>query len=233
MVTAERGEVERTARSAENRLAAVLCVVGIVGFALIALAVFKGPGRFSLDLDIATRVPSLRTPVLTTVFYSATFLGNTDTLVVASLALLVVGLVDRRLRRDVTCLLVVLIAVAIGSEVLKAIFVRPRPAAALALVHETSWSFPSGHAMVSLSVLGFLAWRAASRPWATVACLALALLIGTSRVYLGVHYTCDVLAGYMAALPVIAGATVLYRRLAPAAPTTADESQPSLTVTPR
>ena len=67
-----------------------------------------------------------------------------------------------------------------------------------------SWSFPSGHAMVSLAFYGFLAylgwhllrgsWRAT---WLTLMFL-LIILIGLSRMYIGVHYFTDVVAGYSA-----------------------------------
>jgi PAP2 superfamily protein len=88
---------------------------------------------------------------------------------------------------------------------LKAAFERPRPTFSDPLATATGFSFPSGHAMVSLTVYGALAFvtaaSAGSRRAQLLALLsatALVLAIGFSRVYLGVHYATDVLAAYSA-----------------------------------
>ena len=91
------------------------------------------------------------------------------------------------------------------NQVLKALFARPRQHFEHPLLVETSYSFPSGHAMGSLLAYGMLAyfavlalgsWR--SRVGAVFAVALLVLLIGLSRMYLGVHYLSDVAAGYAA-----------------------------------
>ncbi len=89
---------------------------------------------------------------------------------------------------------------------LKLIIRRPRPPLAAAHLAHLSWSFPSGHAMGSLIGYGMLAYVLTAyvitaRPWQVVVVLAAALLtlaIGFSRLYLGVHYFSDVIAGYAA-----------------------------------
>ncbi len=87
---------------------------------------------------------------------------------------------------------------------LKHVFERARPDMA-PVVYETGYSFPSGHAMVSLCYYGMLAFLFSreinSWIWRLVVLLFMFLLIiavGVSRIYLGVHYPTDVLAGYMA-----------------------------------
>jgi undecaprenyl-diphosphatase len=90
---------------------------------------------------------------------------------------------------------------------LKRIFDRPRPTVVPALALETSASFPSGHAMMSAVIyltLGTLLaqlcprWR--ERVYVVTVAATLALLIGVTRLYLGVHYPSDVLAGWSVGL---------------------------------
>jgi membrane-associated phospholipid phosphatase len=99
------------------------------------------------------------------------------------------------------------------NRLLKAFFGRPRPrlqAGDLDLLgwtfaFPTSPSFPSGHAVTSVVVFGTLAYLVSRleptvrmRRWTLAGAAFLILLIGLSRVYLGVHYPSDVLAGYFA-----------------------------------
>lgn len=88
---------------------------------------------------------------------------------------------------------------------LKGIFERPRPLHEHGFAHETSWSFPSGHAsgsMLVYSLLGYLVVTNTPRAWhipAAIATVALIVFVGSSRVLLQVHYFSDVLAGYASA----------------------------------
>lgn len=99
----------------------------------------------------------------------------------------------------------------VGSEVLdqllKLVFHRTRPAAFFGLAEPMGYSFPSGHALVACTFFGALAAMAAAhiesrtRRWFYYAAAgALIAAIGFSRIYLGVHYPSDVLAGYAAAV---------------------------------
>jgi undecaprenyl-diphosphatase len=92
---------------------------------------------------------------------------------------------------------------AVLNQLLKELFARPRPSFADPLLSETSYSFPSGHAMLSLITYGVLAyfavlalqtWRA--RTAVVFGAALLVILIGVSRMYLGVHYFSDVVAGF-------------------------------------
>ncbi|MGV8943155.1 phosphatase PAP2 family protein [Thermomonas sp.] len=95
----------------------------------------------------------------------------------------------------------------IGSVLLnlgaKQLFARQRPSLWESIAPESSFSFPSGHAMGSMTlacVLVLLAWRTRWR-WPVLAVTSIFVaLVGFSRIYLGVHYPSDILAGWTAAI---------------------------------
>jgi undecaprenyl-diphosphatase len=100
------------------------------------------------------------------------------------------------------------------------IFARMRPDLASALAVARWYSFPSGHAMSSFITFGALAYIALRQPWlwaAKSAGLAIALtmvvLVGVSRVYLGVHWTSDIAGGWSAGTVWLASAVVAFEML--------------------
>jgi membrane-associated phospholipid phosphatase len=135
-------------------------------------------------------------------FETVTWLGNVPVLFsITFLAALVLA------RRRQTSELQLLLLAVIGTQVLtiglKLGFARERPFFPDPLATEQTYSFPSGHASMSLAVygtLGFIAARHLPRVRPRIVVLAaagsLVLLIGFSRLYLGVHFLTDVVAGF-------------------------------------
>ncbi len=173
-------------------------------FGRLAEDVLSNDPRASVDQAAATAIHGLMTPALTTFFLAVTALGSMEAIALVGLVSAVVLGVWRR------WLLFGTWVIATGGSVvlvllLKALFARPRPYFEQPLLLETYYSFPSGHAMEAVVLYGMLAYFAvlALRTWQTRAAVVfgtslLVLLIGFSRIYLGVHYFSDVVAGFAA-----------------------------------
>lgn len=163
----------------------------------------NGP-LLSIDQMAATTVHQVQTPALTTFFLVVTALGSMEAIALVSLVGAVIFGAWRR------WLLFWTWVIAAGGSVvlillLKFLFARPRPYFEQPLLLETYYSFPSGHAMEAVVLYGMLAYFAvlSLRTWRVCAAVVfgtsiLVLLIGFSRVYLGVHYLSDVAAGFAA-----------------------------------
>ncbi|WP_228282624.1 bifunctional DedA family/phosphatase PAP2 family protein [Rubrobacter tropicus] len=156
------------------------------------------------DHAIAGYLHSLANPPLTTFFLGLTALGSIETMALFG-ALVAAYLAWRRRWLFFGIWVAAVGGSAVLDQLLKSLFARPRPVFEHPLLLETSYSFPSGHAMVSFVVYGMLTYFAvlALKTWrARVAVVfgagLLVLLIGFSRMYLGVHYFSDVAAGYAA-----------------------------------
>ena len=109
-------------------------------------------------------------------------------------------------RRPGWCAATNLVLVVILNTLIKNIVQRPRPDG-FRLVSEWGYSFPSGHSMVAMAFYGFLAWlvwkyerQTVTRWFYTVVFALFILAIGMSRIYLGVHYASDVIAGFFVSL---------------------------------
>lgn len=115
-----------------------------------------------------------------------TNLGGSIVLIVLSLLLLIF---IKKKRIGISIMLNLFIATALNL-ILKNILQRPRPTE-YRLIEESGYSFPSGHSMISMAFYGYL------KISLIMILSILIVLIGVSRIYLGVHYTSDVLAGFL------------------------------------
>lgn len=123
--------------------------------------------------------------------------------VVPADVLLIVVLALRRRMREGLFAGVALVGSALLNLGTKRLFARARPSLWESISPEATFSFPSGHAMGSMSlvmVLILLAWYTRWRWWVAVPLAVFVVLLGLSRIYLGVHYPSDILAGWTAAI---------------------------------
>ncbi len=96
-----------------------------------------------------------------------------------------------------------LITITILNQLFKFILQRPRPTE-YRIINESGYSFPSGHSMISMAFYGFLIYliykyvKNKKLKYISIALISILIIfIGISRIYLGVHYTSDVLAGFL------------------------------------
>ncbi len=189
--------------------AIILLTAGmLLGFGMIAAEVMEGDtGTFDRVVLLALRNPAdLSDPIgpawVEEMARDITSLGSVAVLVLVSAAVIgFLGLIRKR-----AAALLVLVSVGGGallSTLLKLGFARPRPELVPHAVQVYTTSFPSGHAMLSAVTyltLGALLTRVQLRRRVKTYLLTLAviltLLIGLSRIYLGVHWPTDVLAGW-------------------------------------
>ena len=147
-------------------------------------------------------VEHLRSDALTPIMEAFTSLASV--VVLAVLAAVIAALAPGK--APGWCVSVNLVCVVVLNTVLKVIVQRPRPDG-FRLISETGYSFPSGHSMVSMAFFGLLIWmiwryhrRDVMRVvWCVVFGLVI-VMVGVSRIYLGVHYASDVLAGFCVSL---------------------------------
>jgi undecaprenyl-diphosphatase len=150
---------------------------------------------------------------------SLTAFGSMTGLLLVCLAVIFYLLLGRRLRTALFLFAATAGGVALGG-LLKAIYARPRPALVPHLVDVTSSSFPSGHAadsaIVYLTLAALLARTVperALRIYIIGVAIILTLLIGISRVYLGVHWPSDVAAGWTLGAAWALACSLAYARL--------------------
>jgi len=166
------------------------------------------------DAFVRTAVHRLASPALTSMMQGVSFLGSVG--VLATLSLLAISLFFYFHRHREAASLAIAMAGAAGLDLaLKYAFHRARPAPFFG-TSPNSYSFPSGHALGSLCFFGVLAAILSAhtprRGMRLLLWMVAALFIGVigfSRIYLGVHYPSDVIAGYCAAFVWVAAVVVL------------------------
>lgn len=203
----------------------ITCISALVAFIIIAYFVSTGR-QLAFDTVIREWFYSLRTGWLDPVIIFLTYIGNTKTIVIICILLLI--LPQTRFRYGIPVSAAAIVASSLNTF-LKTIFQRPRPDISLHIIEQGGWSFPSGHSITSLVVFGLLIWlvryymltplvakttdqipladdtsqnkefnirRRRLANIVTVLLLIPCFGIGLSRIYVGVHFPTDVLGGW-------------------------------------
>jgi undecaprenyl-diphosphatase len=186
-------------------LGLIAAIATLVFFGWLADEVLEGETRHFDDVTRAT-VHTLAAPALTTAMRFISFLGSALFLTAATI-FVVLWFVLRKWGREAKLFTITMIGASALNTTLKLAFARPRPVPFFNLTAPETYSFPSGHALASCcffaGLAAILSGRVKRRKTRTIIWIAAAtmfLLIGLSRIYLGVHYTTDVIAGFAAAL---------------------------------
>ncbi len=180
----------------------------------------KGHGAATFDRDILTWMHTHQVPWITTVARGLALLGSPPVIMSIAVLGVVAGLVWRRVRGAAWTLPLAVLGAGVLIQGIKMEFRRPRPTFFAPLLHESGYSFPSGHSLIAIVVYGLFGYFAlhlvhgrAARLAVRVVTVLLVVLIGVSRPYVQVHYPTDVLAGWSAGLPWLLACIWLHERL--------------------
>lgn len=198
--TAGRAAALQTALGAVLLGGILAAVAGTAAFAWFAAHVQRGATQ-AFDVAVLQWFGAHRTPFVDEAMLEVTFLGTgLVVLVIVGVAAMFLWLTQHRY--SATLLIAATAGGIILNNVLKLGFSRPRPTVLEWQAHVISSSFPSGHAMSAAVVYGTVAYLAArlqkhrlSRVATMLVATVLIVLICASRLYLGVHYPSDVVAG--------------------------------------
>jgi len=201
-------------RSLLNWLRGSSLVRVVVGFALAAavLAAFgwlvTGPYKgvvAGFDSNIRYAMRQIQSPMWSSVLLTVTKLGSTWGLVIIG-SIAGIAFILLRWFRPLVLFVIVMAGQAALHHGFKWLFARPRPPALINYPLAENFSFPSGHAIAALCLYGAMAWlvatryeNAAAKAGVAIVAAILILLIALSRVYIGIHYPTDVVAGLLAA----------------------------------
>jgi membrane-associated phospholipid phosphatase len=155
-----------------------------------------------LDITILQWIHTQSTPFLDGLFLFFTTIGNVEYILPITV-LILAYLVYGRKRQSALMLLFGVGGAAVSNVILKLLFQRDRPSFWQSAITETGYSFPSGHAMISSALILciiILLWNTKYRLASIITGAIIVILIGVSRLYLGVHYPTDVIAGWSVSL---------------------------------
>ena len=185
-----------------NRYIIYISIPFLLIILLITAKVIAGRELYIDKLAYHLFIEKLRNDKLTTFMKLATKLSNPEVMIV--IAIISILFCTKLIKNKKLSLGIILnlAGITIINQILKFIFRRERPTG-YRLIEMSGYSFPSGHAMASLAFYGLLIYitkRLVKNKYLKILLItlniAIIILIGVSRIYLGVHYLSDVLTGY-------------------------------------
>lgn len=198
-------------------IAFIISLVSLIGFGFIALLV-SSHEMVQFDQKWISFIQGMETPLLTAVMKLFTFIGSMPFIVVLSFLVLFFLYKVFKQRSELILFIVVLLGANVLFLSLKWFFHRARPDFHR-FIEVRGYSFPSGHATNAITLYGllaFLLWRHIPAKWGRTIVVLISVLmvitIGTSRIYLGVHYPTDIISGYLVGGFWLAAAIYFYQQ---------------------
>jgi membrane-associated phospholipid phosphatase len=191
----------------------ILAALGVVGFAacsyLVAAHITDVLDKQLLGVSVSAGAG------MDSLWNALSTFGNYPMIPIA--ILFVLWLIWTKRRREAVVVIAILVVASISTEVVKGLVARQRPLGSAPAILGLIYSYPSGHSLEDIMILGMIAvrlWRSEQARWLKVGFAVLvaieSVLVGFARLALEVHYPMDILAGYfggLAALGIYAWAT--------------------------
>jgi len=176
----------------------IISTICILLFLIIGLYIIQIENNL-IDKKIYNLIISIKSNTVTSIFKIITSLAGIKFMIIISIIVLLL----KKLKHKRYLIILNLINDVMLNNILKIIFKRERPLD-LMLIEETGYSFPSGHTMVATIFYGFIIYlinksnyQKKTKTIINTLLIVLIILIGISRIYLGVHYATDVIASYL------------------------------------
>ena len=200
----------------KNYIRWTLMGCALILFGFIAGQVVQNP-EIAFDEKLRFWVYEQRSPLLSAIFIPVTYVGNWQTITVLAAILLAVPKTRKNIGLPFA---LISLSSTIVYKIVKGVFERPRPELDVRLIPQGGYSFPSGHSMNCIVCFGILIYLirryCPNRSIANILTVLLTLLIigiGTSRVYVGVHFPTDVLGGWSLGLAFLLGAILILEKI--------------------
>lgn len=174
----------------------IVCIISFILF-LVTVILITNENKYFDNYII--NLFKYKSDILTNIMKIITFLGSALSIILLTVLLIIVV----KGKRNKILILINVIVTTLLNQLLKNVFQRGRPIDSI--IEESGYSFPSGHSMVSMAFYGFLiylVYKSNIKYKGLIVGLlsVLIVLIGISRIYLGVHYPTDVIGGFTLSL---------------------------------